>query len=405
MVLVVFLVVYAGMILGGVPRLPVDRTGVALLGAIALMLSGVVSLDAAVGYLDVPTLALLFSMMVLSAQLRLGGFYSALTHRLARSPLSAPLLLASVIGITGLLAAVFTNDIVALTVAPVLLYACQQKKLNPIPFLLALACAVNVGSATTLIGNPQNMLIGQVLHLSFAHYTLVAFLPSLLGLGIVWFVIARRYHTALSTPAPLVDATYLPETYPFDAWQTTKGLLLALLLLFFFLFTDFPRELTALACAATVLLNRTFHTREMLGLVDWELLVLFAGLFIVNGAMLDSGLTQQGLEQLAALGISLRHPAWLFGLTVVLSNTVSNVPAVMLLLPTTDASLGGPVLALASTLAGNLLIVGSIANIIVVDQAARRAILITGREHARVGIPVTLLTLALAAATLWLFAP
>ena len=138
----------------------------------------------------------------------------------------------------------------------------------------------------------------------------------------------------------------------------------------------------------------------MLGLVDWQLLVLFVGLFIVNHALQETGLPARAITALAGLGMDLHDPAPLFGAGAILSNLVSNVPAVMLLLPAATESMSGPVLALSSTLAGNLLIVSSIANIIVVQAAARQGLLIDWRAHARVGLPVTLTTLAIAA--LWL---
>jgi Na+/H+ antiporter NhaD/arsenite permease-like protein len=169
-----------------------------------------------------------------------------------------------------------------------------------------------------------------------------------------------------------------------------------------FLFTSWPREVVALAAAGLLLISRRMASREMLGLVDWHLLILFAGLFVVNAAFVRSGQLGGVLMVLRSGGFDLTHPAALFGVTTVLSNIVSNVPAVMLLLPFTAHDLAGPVLALASTLAGNLLIVGSIANLIVVDQAARLGITIDWRTHARIGVPVTLITLVIAGAWLWL---
>jgi Na+/H+ antiporter NhaD/arsenite permease-like protein len=160
----------------------------------------------------------------------------------------------------------------------------------------------------------------------------------------------------------------------------------------------------ALAAGGLLLASRRTQSGAILGLVDWHLLVLFAGLFVVNHAVAGTGLLAGVLTQANAANIPLQQPAWLFGLTVLLSNLVSNVPAVMLLLPAATHPMGGPVLALASTLAGNLFIVGSIANIIVVDQAARLGIPISWKRHALVGIPVTLITLAIAAAWLYLLA-
>jgi Na+/H+ antiporter NhaD/arsenite permease-like protein len=165
-----------------------------------------------------------------------------------------------------------------------------------------------------------------------------------------------------------------------------------------FLFTDWPREVAALTGAGLLLMSRKLHSTHLLGLVDWELLILFIGLFVVNHALAHTGLTAQAVQALAAAGFPLAEPAPLFAAALVLSNLVSNVPAVMPLLPAATQPFSGPMLALVSTLAGNLLIVGSIANIIVGDAARRGGIAIDWRRHARTGVPVTLATLAITAA-------
>jgi Na+/H+ antiporter NhaD/arsenite permease-like protein len=172
----------------------------------------------------------------------------------------------------------------------------------------------------------------------------------------------------------------------------------AAVLVVVFLFTDLPREVAALTGAGILLMSRKLHSTHMLGLVDWELLILFIGLFVVNHALEHTGLTAQAVQALAGAGFPLAEPAPLFAATLVLSNVVSNVPAVMLLLPAATQPFSGPMLALVSTLAGNLLIVGSIANIIVVDAARRHGIAIDWRRHARTGVPVTVATLAITAA-------
>lgn len=404
MVLLVVSLVYLGMILGGIPRLQVNRTGVALLGAMALVASGAVGLEEARDSVDIPTVLLLFCMMVLSAQLRLGGFYTQVVRRLGSRRLSPKELLAAVILAGGGLSAVFTNDIVALAMTPLLIRSCIRRRLSPLPFLVALACAVNVGSAATLVGNPQNILIGQSLGVSFPWYLAVAFLPSLLGLGLIWALTTRLWKAHMSHgSAPSILPTQVADR-PFDAWQSGKGLFLAGAVLVLFLFTGLPREGVAMGAAALILLSRRFHTREMLALVDWELIVLFLGLFVVNGALLQEGLMDQGLAWLQNAGVDLAQPAALFLVTPFLSLAVSNVPATMLLLPAAQGPTAGAILALSSTMAGNALIIGSVANFIVLEQAARAGVLISWRQHAALGIPVTLGTLALAAAALWLAA-
>lgn len=374
------------MILGSLPFYQLDRTGVALLGAITLITTGDVSLEEAGRSIHAPTLLLLFAFMVISAQLRLGGFYTAVTRWLA---------------------AVFSNDIVCLAMAPVLVDACLKRRIDPVPFLLALACAANIGSALTLIGNPQNMLIGASLRLSFGGYLRDAVLPVLLGLGVTWGLIARQMHGRWEAPPALLISRgdrerRVEDDAHLDRWQTMKGLGVTAVLVVVFLAVPWPRELAALAGAGLLLLSRRLHSRRMLGLVDWELLVLFIGLFVVNHAFQVTGLAAEAVQSLAGAGVHIEQPGPLFVTTFLLTNVVSNVPAVMLLLPLAKHPMTGTLLALASTLAGNLFIVGSIANIIVVDAAGRCGVHIDWRRHARVGVPVTFATLAIAGTYLWL---
>jgi Na+/H+ antiporter NhaD/arsenite permease-like protein len=401
-VVAIFVLVYLGMILGGLPFLQLDRTGVALLGAIAVVGLGALDTTHAAAAVHLPTVLLLFAFMVISAQLRLGGFYGWVTRRIAGLPVSPPVLLAALIVVVAGLSAIFSNDVVCLAAAPVLADACMKRRLNPIPYLIALACAANVGSAATLIGNPQNMLIGAKLQLDFGRYVVQALPVVIPSLALTWAIIAWYSRGRWYAPAP--TGAIMPERRdveePLDLWQTLKGLSVAAVLLVVFLATDLPREVAALAGAAVLLTSRKFHSRKMLGLVDWELLVLFIGLFIVNRAFEDTGIVAAAVADLRQAGIALDHPTLLFGAGFVLSNIVSNVPAVMLLLPLATHELAGPMLALVTTLAGNLLIVGSIANIIVVDAASRQGIRIDWKMHARIGIPVTLATLLVAA--LWL---
>lgn len=402
--LAVFCAVYAGMILGGLPRLKLDRTGVALLGAIVLISSGAVTLQRATAMVDLPTVTLLFGLMILSAQLRLGGFYTRVSALIAEADVSPPLFLGAVIGTVALLSAIFSNDIVCLAVPPVIIHAARARRLDPVPYLLATACAANAGSAATLIGNPQNMLIGQVLQLSFARYLAVAILPVLACLLVIWAIVAfqqRGRWGTLQSDAPEESPAEVSEEVPeFNRWQTTKGLLIAGILLVLFLATPIPREILALAAAGILLCSRRMHSHRIIGLIDWPLLVLFAGLFVANGALQQTRYPALAVSWLQSMGVELGSPFSLYWVSAILSNVVSNVPAVMLLLPFSSGHAAGSALALASTLAGNLTIVGSIANLIVVDIAARHGIAIDWKRHARTGVPVTLATLALVWAAL-----
>ncbi len=402
-IVVVFALVYLGMILGGLPFLQLDRTGVALIGAIVLIGTNALSVEDAANAVHLPTLILLFSFMVLAAQMRLAGFYDWITREIAGLTLGPALLLALLMAIIGALSAVFSNDIVCLAVAPVLIDACRRRQLNPIPYLLGLACAANIGSAATLIGNPQNILIGQTLRVSFSRYIAEAIVPVAAGLVASWAIIAWQSRNNWRQAQAGSEARGLrQEEAPLNRWQTTKGLVVSAALLLVFLFTDWPRDHVALIAAGLLLMSRKLHSRHMLGLVDWALLILFIGLFIVNHAFEATGLVNELVTRLSGTGLRLDHPSTLFAATFVLSNIFSNVPAVMFLLPVAKQAGAATLLALVSTFSGNLLIVGSIANIIVVDAAARRNIHIGWREHAATGIPVTAITLAIVALCLWL---
>lgn len=395
----VFLLVYLGMIFGGLPFLQLDRTGIALLGAIVLVASQVISVDEAYRSLHSPTLILLFSFMVISAQLRLGGFYPWIARRIGSLNLHPSILLGVIIFVAASLSAVFSNDVVCLAMAPVIVEICHARKLNPLPFLIGLACASNIGSAATLIGNPQNMLIGQTLNLSFGRYLLLTSIPVALSLIVTWCLIVglKRRQGLISDDSAMsfVDDKRGEEHSSLDVWQSAKGITVASILIIAFLYAPWPRELMALAGAGLLLCSRRLHSRQMLGLVDWQLLILFMGLFVVNHAMQQTGLPAQLVERLTTTGFDLRSPGPLFVTSFALSNIVSNVPAVMLLLPSTVGEYAGTVLALSSTLAGNLLIVGSIANIIVVNESERKGVKISWRDHAALGVPVTFATLAI----------
>lgn len=404
-IVTVFMLVYVGMIFGGLPFFQLDRTGIALLGAIVLVATQAMSVDEAFRALHAPTLILLFSFMVVSAQLRLGGFYAWVARRVGAIDSHPPLLLGAVIAVSAVLSAIFSNDVVCLAMAPVIAEICLARRLNPIPFLIGLACSANIGSAATLIGNPQNMLIGQTLKMSFGQYVEVACVPVALSLLITWgaIVISRRrlgWDQAIASSLPDRES-HTEAAGAIDLWQTTKGLLVATVLLGAFLFSSWPHELVALAGAGLLLTSRRLHSHQMLGLVDWQLLILFMGLFVVNHAIQQTGLPSQAVDALAVNGFNLTSQGPLFLTSFALSNIVSNVPAVMLLLPLANTEHAGTILALSSTLAGNFLIVGSIANIIVVIEAARKGIVIDWKEHAKLGVPITIATSAAAGIWLW----
>ncbi|GHB97583.1 transporter [Cerasicoccus arenae] len=398
--MVVFALVYLGMALGTAPYVKIDRTGIALLGAIVLVSGGWITEKAAWDSINTETMALLLGLMILSSQMQLSGAYQVLTKQITHFNIGPAGLLGAVVGLAGMLAAFLTNDVIALAVAPVLIHVCIERRLNPLPFLLALCCAVNAGSALTLIGSPQSMLIGQALDLDFIRFIGATIVPTLVAFGTIWGIIVWLYRGQWDAPAG-TDQTN-GNGVELNRFGAIKGMVVLAIVLVMFVFTKMPRELVALSAGGLLLVNRHYTTRNLLKEVDWQLLMLFIGLFVVNAAFQSTGLPHQAVDEMSKMGIDLRKPMWLFAATAVISDLFSNVPAVMLLLPYAEGEEAGVAMALGSTLASNLIIFGSLANIIVIDSAARRGIKISFWQHARVGAPITIISLAFAGLWLWL---
>src|SRR5690242_19982129 len=397
-IIAVFVLTYLGMAAGRLPWLQVDRTGIALLGVIALLTTEAVTLDQLGATIDTSTLVLLFALMIISAQFVHSGFYDFCAERITSRRGGPAWLLATTVGVCGGLAALLANDILVFAMAPLLVAGARSRGLDPRPFLIALASATNIGSAATLIGNPQNILIGQVGNLSFHTFLLACGVPALVGLIAVFVVTWFLWHDR-------IEGTVLAVTregtevamHPHDRNQTIKGAaaLAALLVLFT---TPLPRETGGLAIAALLLATRKFTSRSMIAAVDWPLLLLFVCLFGITGALADTGLPWTAISGLQEAGLLPDNLAVLTPLTLLMSNTIGNVPSVILLLQIWPNPPQGPLYALAllSSLAGNLLLVGSLSNIVVVERAAAFGVRITFAEYARAGIPITLISMAFA---------
>jgi Na+/H+ antiporter NhaD/arsenite permease-like protein len=400
LVLAIFIGTYIGVAVGRIPWLVLDRTGIALLGAIAMVVSGALSLDRAAASIDTATILLLFGLMIVSAQLRLGGFYTRVAGALAAHRVGPRTFLLNIMLVSALLSALLANDIVCLAFTPVLVVALHRMRRNPLPYLIGLAVASNIGSAATIIGNPQNMLIGQVGRLDFGRFLSWCGPPALAALLGAYLIICRFYRGAFDLPA--ASAAAEADWPAFDRWQTTKGLAAVAILVLLF-FTRLPREIAAIAVAGALLCSRRLKSRQIVELVDWYLIALFFALFVVIQAVADAGLPAAAMDALQARGVDLHNLFVLSAVATVMSNLFSNVPAVMLLTRFLDP--GDPfqwqVLAVSSTFAGNLITIGSIANLIVIEQARLYGVDLTFREHARVGVPVTLFSLAVLMAWIW----
>lgn len=398
-VLAVFVAVYVGMALGRWPWLRIDRTGIALLGAIVLVAAGSLSgIDAALA-VDVPTLLMLFGLMILSAQFASCGFYDWCSARIAASAASPSAILALTVCVAGLLSALLANDIVVFAMTPMLIAGLKGRGLDPRPYLIGLAGGSNAGSAATIIGNPQNILIGQMGDLDFWRFLGLAAPPALMGLAAVFAVVWWVWRARLVV-GPARNGLAIP---PLDRMGLVKASGATAILLALFAL-PVPHAIGILMVAGALLVSRRFASRDMLRLVDWHLLVLFAGLFIVTDAFARTGLPEDMLAALADAGWRIDSLSMLVPLTLFGSNTIGNVPTVVLLLAVApDLSTQTLTsLAVLSTLAGNLLIVGSLANIIVAERAREAGVELGFIEHARCGVPMTLISMA--AATLWLWA-
>jgi len=325
--------------------------------------------------------------------LRLSGFFQLVASAAASRARTPQGLLAMIIAAAGGLSALFVNDVVCLVMAPVVLDVARRLGLPPVPYLIALATAANVGSVATLTGNPQNMLIGSFSGVSYRAFLLHEAPIALLGLVVVYAVLRHRYRRAL--PAAL-EAGALRERFPVHRGLMAKTLAVVAAMLAGFL-AGVPIALVAITGAAYTLLTRRVNPAKVYREIDWELLVLFSGLFVVIAGVEASGLAGELLGVAGAA--NLHRPAVLTAVAAALSNLVSNVPAVLLfksVIPTFgEPARGWLLLAMSSTLAGNLTILGSVANLIVVEQARAANVPITFLEYSRSGIPITLITLVI----------
>jgi Na+/H+ antiporter NhaD/arsenite permease-like protein len=389
--LVAFAGTYLGLALGRLPFFRVDRTGVAIIGGAVVVVSGLLPWDRAVAAVDAHTLVLLFGMMIVAAYLRLSGFFRLVTYAAVRRAHTPVGLLALIIVAAGVLSALFVNDVVCLVMAPIVLDLVHRLRLPPVPYLIALATAANVGSVATLTGNPQNMLVGSFSGISYRAFLLREAPVAVIGLALVFAVIWLAYRRRLP---PALPAEALEERGAVHQALMIKTMAAVSVMLVAFL-AGVPIALVAIGGAAYCLLTRRVNPDKVYREIDWGLLVLFTGLFVVIGGLEASGLAGEILGWAGAVG--LYRPAVLTMVTAVLSNLVSNVPAVLLfkaVIPTFgEPTRAWLLLAMASTLAGNLTILGSVANLIVVEQARGAGIQIGFLEYSKVGVPVTVATL------------
>ena len=385
--------------LGKFPGMKIDRPGAAIIGAVLMFAFRIVGPRDAVQSIDLGTLVLLFSMMLIVANLHLAGFFDWLTEWIVER-LHPSHLLPTVIFTSGLLSAFLVNDIICLVVTPFVLRITRRVGLAPLPYLLAVATASNIGSVATITGNPQNMLIGSVSRIPYRDFIAHLGPVAVIGLFVDWALIHWMLLRGKPDRVPAAEE-FAASEIQFAGLRKKPIVVLVLVLAGFF--SGIPAPLMAAVGAAVLLITRTVEPRKVYDEIDWGLLVFFLGLFIIVGGADRAGLTATLLRPVSAWNLH-RIPIFVAA-TAVLSNIVSNVPAVMLLKSLVpgfpNAHTGWMALAMASTLAGNLTITGSVANIIVVERAGAEGVHLGFHEYFRLGLPVTVATLVLG--SVWLF--
>lgn len=381
----------AGVAIGRLPRLRMNRATIALVGATGLVLVGGISLETAFSLIDWNTLALLLGMMVLNVNLRLSGFFKWVTAALVRRAPSAGFLMVGLVFSAGLLSALLLNDTIVLMLTPLVLEVTRARGRNPVPYLVALAVAANLGSVGTVIGNPQNMLIGVFSGISFLRFSEVLLPVALVGLMlacVVLFCVYRKEFRFVSFEAIEIHPVRIYRPLLIKSLASVGVLVTAMGL-------GYPLPLAAMAAGALLLVTRRLKPERVFRDIDWSLLVFFASLFVVTGAVNSIGFgtwLAKVFEPFFKGGVPLLAVG-----TALFSNVVSNVPAVLLLSPFVGAwSNPEPAwltMAMASTFAGNMTLLGSVANLIVAETARRHGVELTFWEYLKVGLPVTILSI------------
>ncbi len=388
--ILIFLATYLVLAVGRLPGFRVDRTGAAIIGASLMIGFNVLSLEEAYAAVNYDTIILLFGMMIVVANLRLSGFFrlvSAWVVEHAHRPLA---LLASVVLVAGVFSAFFVNDTMCLVLTPLVLEITSVLRRNAVPYLLAVAMASNIGSAATITGNPQNMMIGSFSHIGYRYFAAALSPVALIGLLATIGIIAMLYRkeifaegrVEISQPAVRVNRVLM-----WKALAVSAGMIV-------FFFWGWPVPKVALIAGAVLLITRRIKPEKVYREIDWSLLVLFVGLFIVVAGMEKTPFSKDLLA--VASHFRLEEAAVMSAAAAVLSNIVSNVPAVLLFKPylvrLPDPTRAWLTLAMASTLAGNLTVLGSVANLIVI-QRARHEVKISFGEYFKVGAPLTAITI------------
>lgn len=391
--LIVAVISIIGIAFGRYPKMKMNRATISLVGSTVLILINAITLEDAYSAIDLNTIVLIFSMMILNVNLKIAGFFGLVASKVVKFASSSNQLLFLLVFSSGILSALFLNDTIVLMFTPLILEIVIELKLNPIPYLIALATSANIGSAATIVGNPQNMLIGVYSKISFIEFSKYLIPVSIVSLFLTYFMIKMFYSKDFSKSHFAEVKTYEPFVY---RPLLIKSIISLCLMLAGFLF-GIPVSLAALAAASLLLFTRRIKPDRVFREIDWSLLVFFSGLFIITFSLNKLSEPKQFFE----IGESLSLPSviYLTSISAILSNLISNVPAVMILGQLINnmefSHFGWLIIAMSTTFAGNLTLLGSVANMIVAESAQKRGIKLEFIEYLKVGIPLTIITLIL----------
>ncbi|MER9757540.1 anion transporter [Mesorhizobium sp. M0166] len=398
--LLILVLTYAGVAIGRIPGLRLDRAGIALLGGAAMIAIGALDMEDAYRAISFDTITLLLGMMIVVAHLKVSGAFRALGGFAIEHAHAPFMLLVMVTLLTGVLSAFLVNDAICLVMAPIVVHVTRVINRNPVPYLIATATASNCGSVATITGNPQNMVIGALSGISYPAFSAALAPVAAFGLVAVIVIIRIVYRTEFSRKAELSPEVYRGRMLP---GQVLKAVVVCIGLAIAF-FAGVPVAKAALIGGAILLLTRAIKPERIYREIDGPLLFMFAGLFIVVAGAEKTLLTPDIVASAKDLGL---NDVWrLSGFTAVLSNIMSNVPAVLALKPFVPG-LENPdrawlVVAMSSTLAGNFTLLGSVANLIVAEHARVSGKPLDFIAFFKVGLPLTLVTLLVG--TAWLAA-
>ena len=389
-IVIIFLLTYVGLSFGGIPYFKLDRAGIAIVGAVATVIFGILNFKEAIYAIDFNTIILLLGMMMVAANLRVAGFFSVLSSVIKKRFYNPVILLFVVIFVSGILSAMYVNDTVCIFFTPFVIELVFSLSLNPLPYLIGLVTASNIGSVCTITGNPQNMLIGIFsgipYHRFFFKLSPVAFICLLVDFVIVFMI----YRNKLVLEVVQKNVKTNKVIHKFLIYKT----LIITVTMFILFFVGFNISLVAIMAAAVLLITRRVNPEKIYSHINWSLIMMFCGLFVVIHATEKSGLSKIFFDW--AMNFRIENVFIFSSVVAVLSNLVSNVPAVILFKPMmnnfTNPEKFWLLLAMASTFAGNFSIIGSVANLIVVEQS-KPYVKIGFFEYLKVGIPLTIISI------------